>query len=239
MCLSPISVHASPNEDAAGEQDWHLTQDLEYQSTNCAASPCFPTKSVKQGVKVHSVMLSPEVFERLKVELENQITEGFTLDQSTEGDTESPPYSPFGSPTPSLEVLLSSAVPTVRPLDTPKSSTTSPFLATQSPSSREESIMTELMLDMIYRAKNAKKKGMVTRTLSLDDVELDSAVSPSGSERTWSSFGSVSVPTKAAKLRAAIREMLHRMSASFAGPKSSKSSRSKSSSAKRSWYLYH
>lgn len=228
MFLSPFSVCASRNDDASGDQDsWHLTMDHEYQCTDCAASPCSPAKSVKnQCVKDHSLMFygaqsssegqrlegladyrlldltmldQVEALERLKVELEDQSTEGCTPDQSTQGCAESPP----DSPTPSLEVMLSSVVPTVRPLVSPKSSTSSPFLATLSPGSMKDAVMMELMLDMIYRAKNAKKKGMVTRTLSLDDEELESLGSLSGSEKTFN-------VSRTAKLTATVKEMLHR-----------------------------
>jgi hypothetical protein len=76
--------------------------------------------------------------------------------------------------------------------------------------------MMELMLDMIYREKNAKKKGMVTRTLSLDGVELESVGSPSVSEKTHVS--------RTAKLRATVKEMLRRIPGSFARRRSAKSS---------------
>merc|ERR1719316_2448228 len=79
---------------------------------------------------------------------------------------------------------------------------------------------------MIYREKNAKKKGMVTRTLSLDGVELESVGSVSDSERTNVS--------RIAQLRATVKEMLRRMPASLARRKSEKSNQSKSSSAKQS-----
>merc|ERR1711904_59279 len=127
-----------------------------------------------------------------------------------------------GSPISSLDVMLSRVIPPVRPLVSPKSSTSSPFLPAQSPNSLEESIMMELMLDMIYR----KKKGMVTRTLSLGGEELESVDSLSSSEK-----GNMS---RADRLRATVKDMLRRMPASLAPRKSVKSSPSKSSSAKQS-----
>jgi len=242
-CASPHE--AQFDESAVEEQEqtrWHLTEDLDSQSTDCAASPCSSAKSLKnQGVKVHSSMFSSapsrsegqrlEALECLKLELESQSTEGCTPDQSTEGCAESPPYSPLGSPTPSLEVMLSSVVPTVLPLVSPKSSTSSPFLPALSPQSLEDSVMMELMLDMIYRtkgnhAKFNKKKGMVTRTLSLDPEDLESMSNLSGSEKTNVS--------RADKLRATVKEMLHRMPASFARRRSVKSSQSKSCGTKQS-----
>eukprot|EP00746_Dinoflagellata_sp_MGD_P040055 gnl/MRDRNA2_/MRDRNA2_19666_c0_seq1.p1 gnl/MRDRNA2_/MRDRNA2_19666_c0~~gnl/MRDRNA2_/MRDRNA2_19666_c0_seq1.p1 ORF type:complete len:228 (+),score=37.60 gnl/MRDRNA2_/MRDRNA2_19666_c0_seq1:110-793(+) len=226
--MFPFYVCASPHEAAAGEQDcWHLTKDHEYQGTNGVAFPGSPAKSMKhQGVKIPSEIFSSpvrasegqrlEALECLKLELESQSTEGCTPDQSTEGCLESPPYSPLGSPTPSLDVMLSSVIPTVRPLVSPKSSASSPFMPTLSPQSLEESVMMELMLDMIYRAKNAKKKGLVTRTLSLDPEELESMDSPSDSER-------INV-SRTEKLRAIVKEMFRRMPASFARWKSVKNS---------------
>lgn len=249
MCISPFSACASSNEDALGDEEvWPLAQDLErdYQGTDCGTSPsCSPAKSVKeQGAKVHFLMFSSaqgsyaldrvigsegqrlEALERLKLELEDQSTEGCTPDQSTEGCTDSPPYSPIGSPTPSLDVMISTVIPTVRPSMSPKSTMSSPFLATLSPRSIEENVMMELMLDMIYRAKHAKKKGMRTRTLTLDDEETEGMGSECGSEKTNVS--------RTAKLRATMKEMLRRLPASVSRRNSAKSYQSNKSSAKHS-----
>lgn len=147
-----------------------------------------------------------------------------TPHQSTEDCTQSPPYSPLGSPTPSLDVMLS----TLLPSKSPKSSTSSPFSATLSPRSVEENVMTELMLDMIYRSKNAKKKGKVTRTMSFDgeEFELESRGSVSDSEKAHVS--------RIAQLKATVKERLRRMPASLAQRKSEQSNQSKSSSGKQS-----
>jgi len=172
------------------------------------------------------------------------LTELLALDDAppqNRGDcTESTRYSPSGSPTPSLDVMLSAVVPT----ESPKSSTSSPFSATLSPQSAEESVMMELMLDMIYRAKNAKKKGKVTRTMSFDgeEFELESRGSVSDSEKTNVS--------RIAQLKATVKERLGRMPAmrtkapvrnraisesDLARRKSEQSNQSKSSSAKQSF----
>jgi len=92
--------------------------------------------------------------------------------------------------------------------------------------------MMELMLDMIYRAKNAKKKGKVTRTMSFDgeEFELESRGSVSDSEKTNVS--------RIAQLKATVKERLHRMPASLARRKSDQSNQSKSSSAKQSLVSY-
>jgi hypothetical protein len=147
-----------------------------------------------------------------------------TPHQSTEDCTESPPYSPLGSPTPSLDVMLSTLIPS----KSPKSSTSSPFSATLSPRSVEENVMTELMLDMIYRSKNAKKKGKVTRTMSFDgeEFELESRGSVSDSEKANVS--------RIAQIKATVKERLRKMPASLAQRKSEQSNQSKSSSGKQS-----
>lgn len=86
--------------------------------------------------------------------------------------------------------------------------------------------MMELMLDMVHRAKHAKKKGMRTRTLTLDDEETEGMGSECCSEKTNVS--------RTAKLRATMKEMLRRLPASVSQRNSAKSNQSKKSSAKHS-----